>query len=125
MIGKFAAGSCSLFEPAQDGNVLQGMAVSPGVVTGRAKVIFRNQDHQQVLPGEILVAPSTDPAWTPYFVTAAAVVMDRGGVLSHGSVVAREYGLPAVTDVGCATLRIRTGQLVEVDGNRGRVTILE
>jgi pyruvate,water dikinase len=87
-------------------------------------VILRAHDHEQVLPGEILVAPFTDPAWTPYFVTAAGVVMEQGGILSHGSIVAREYGLPAVTNAGSATRIIRTGDLVQVDGNHGRVTVL-
>jgi pyruvate,water dikinase len=103
---------------------LEGIPVSSGIATGRAKVILRSEDQAQVLPGEILIAPFTDPAWTPYFVTAAGVVMDQGGILSHGSIVAREYGLPAVTNVGSATRVIHTGDLVQVDGNRGRVTIL-
>jgi len=99
--------------------------VFPGLVTGLARVIMRTNDHEQVLPGEILVAPFTDPAWTPYFIPAAGVVVDQGGILSHGSIVAREYGLPAVTNVGSATRIIRTGDRVQVDGNLGRVTILE
>jgi rifampicin phosphotransferase len=106
-------------------NVLEGIAVSPGVVTGRARLVLRSDNHAQVLPGEILVVPFTDPAWTPYFVSAAGVVMDQGGVLSHGSIVAREYGLPAVTSLGSATQLIRTGDLIQVDGDGGRVTILE
>ena len=113
--------------PVPDGKleVLEGIPVSPGIVTGPAKVILRNNDHEQVLPGEILIAPFTDPARTPYFVTAAGVVMDQGGTLSHGSIVAREYGLPAVTNVSSATHIIRTGDRVQVDGNRGRVIILK
>ncbi|MFO1500826.1 MAG: PEP-utilizing enzyme [Verrucomicrobiota bacterium] len=112
---------------AVDGNtkVLKGISVSPGLVVGRARVILRSDDHEHVLPGEILVAPFTDPAWTPYFVTAAGVVMDQGGILSHGSIVAREYGLPAVTNAGCATQLVRTGDLIEVDGNAGTVTIVQ
>jgi pyruvate,water dikinase len=121
------------FDPAMDdrwttdagSDVLEGIAVSPGVVTGRARVILRTDDHEQVLPGEILVAPFTDPAWTPYFLPAAGVVMGLGGILSHGSIVAREYGLPAVTNVISATRLIRTGDLLEVDGTRGRVAILK
>jgi phosphohistidine swiveling domain-containing protein len=105
--------------------VLTGIPVFPGTITGRAKVILRTDDHQSVFPGEILVAPFTDPAWTPYFVTAAGVVMDQGGILSHGSIVAREYGLPSVTNVGSATRLISTGDLVQVDGTRGQVTVLE
>jgi pyruvate,water dikinase len=105
--------------------LLEGIPVSPGIVTGPARVILRTDDHEQVLPGEILIAPFTDPAWSPYFITAAGVVMEQGGILSHGSIVAREYGLPAVTNVASATRVIRTGDLVQVDGNRGRVSVLQ
>jgi pyruvate,water dikinase len=101
----------------------EGIASSPGVVTGPARVVTRTGE-DTVRPGEILVAPFTDPGWTPYFVNAAGIVMDMGGLLSHGSIIAREYGLPAVVNVGPATKTIRTGQLVEVDGDRGRVRIL-
>ena len=108
-----------------DVETLTGMPVSPGVVTGKARVILRAAADQQVLAGEILVAPFTDPGWTPYFVTAAAIVMDQGGILSHGSIVAREYGIPAVVNVGFATQIIKTGQTIEVDGNRGTIKILQ
>ena len=104
--------------------VLKGLAVSAGVVTGNARVILRADAHQQLLPGEILVAPFTDPGWTPYFVPAAAVVMDQGSLLSHGSIVAREYGIPAVVNVGDATKIIKTGQTIQVDGNLGLVRIV-
>jgi pyruvate,water dikinase len=104
---------------------LEGMPVSPGIATGRARVLLEIDPHDRVLAGEILVAPSTDPAWSPYFLTAAGIVIDLGGMLSHGSILAREYGLPAVTNVGSATRVIRTGDLVQVDGNRGLVHILE
>lgn len=104
---------------------IEGLAVSPGVATGRARVILRPDAADRVLSGEILVAPSTDPAWSLYFLTAAGVAIDLGGVLSHGSILAREYGLPAVTNLGAATRIIRTGDLVQVDGNRGEVTVLE
>ncbi|MFN8497993.1 MAG: PEP-utilizing enzyme [Anaerolineae bacterium] len=77
----------------------------------------------QLAPGEILVAPSTDPAWTPLFMAAGALVMDASGVMSHGSVVAREYGISAVVGVADATQRLRTGQRVTVDGSAGRVFI--
>jgi pyruvate,water dikinase len=105
--------------------VLQGIAVSPGVVTGKARVITQPHDGQHVEPGEILVAPVTNPAWTPYFLPAAGVVMDMGGVLSHGAIIAREYGIPAVVNVGPASRLIRTGQLLRIDGDRGTVTILD
>ncbi len=109
--------------PAAETDVLRGVPVNPGRVTGPARVILR-AEAGQVLPGEILVAPFTDPGWTPLFLSAAAIVMDMGGVLSHGSIVAREYGIPAVVNVGPASAIIRTGQLIEVDGTRGTVRIL-
>ncbi len=105
--------------------VLQGIAVSPGVATGKARVITRPGDGQHVEPGEILVAPITNPAWTPYLLPAAGVVVDMGGVLSHSAIIAREYGLPAVVNVGPASRLVRTGQLLRVDGDRGTVTILD
>jgi phosphoenolpyruvate synthase/pyruvate phosphate dikinase len=87
--------------------------------------VFLSADTDEpVLPGEILVAPFTDPGWTPYFVPAAGIVMDMGGLLSHGSIIAREYGIPAVVNVGPATQIIRTGQIIEVDGEKGEVRIL-
>ncbi len=105
--------------------VLSGLGVSPGTATGKARVILRADSDQQLLAGEILVAPFTDPGWTPYFVPAAAIVMDEGGVISHGSIVAREYGIPAVVNVGGGTRIIRTGQTIQVDGDLGVVRILQ
>jgi pyruvate,water dikinase len=104
---------------------LKGLGVSPGIATGKARVILRADTDEQLLAGEILVAPFTDPGWTPYFVPASAIVMDEGGVISHGSIVAREYGIPAVVNVGNATKIIKTGQKIQVDGNRGVVRILQ
>jgi rifampicin phosphotransferase len=125
VIGRFDPNTPAAPVADAPATVLTGIPVFPGTVTGRAKVILRTDDHQSVLPGEILVAPFTDPAWTPYYVTAGGVVMEQGGILSHGSIVAREYGLPAVTNVGSATRIVSTGDLVQVDGARGQVTILE
>ena len=104
--------------------VLSGLAVSSGVVVGKARVILKTNTEEQVLPGEILVAPFTDPGWTPYFMPAAAIVMDIGGMLSHGSIIAREYGIPAVVNVGPATKIIKTGQILQVDADNGTVKIL-
>jgi pyruvate,water dikinase len=75
--------------------------------------------------GEILVAASTDPGWTPLFLLAGALIMEVGGVVSHGAVVAREYGIPAVAGIAEATTRLRTGQRVRVDGGNGTVTLLQ
>lgn len=105
------------------GDVLRGIAVSPGRVTGPARVIMDPRLGARIEPGEILVAPVTDAGWTPLFVSAAGVVVDIGGTLSHGSTVAREYGLPAVVNVKHGTRVIRTGQIITVDGTRGEVVL--
>jgi len=105
------------------GNTIKGVGASPGSVTAPACVITSPQDFSKMNDGEILVAPLTTPAWTPLFARAAAVVTDIGGPLSHGSIVAREYGIPAVLGTGIATKRIGNGQLVTVDGNAGTVTV--
>lgn len=106
-----------------DSRVLHGIAASGGVVTGRARVARTLEEGAAIQPGEVLVAPFTDPGWTPLFTVAVAVVTDLGGVLSHGAIVAREYGIPAVVNTRHATARIRTGQTVTVDGNAGTVRI--
>ncbi|MCU1520305.1 MAG: pyruvate kinase [Arthrobacter sp.] len=101
-------------------DALSGTPASAGTATGKVRVIL-NPVGAQLDPGEILVAPSTDPGWTPLFLTAGAVVMEMGGVISHGAVVAREYGIPAVVGVPDATTLLRTGQTVTVDGAAGTV----
>lgn len=111
-------------EPERAQVEFKGISVSPGVVKGPARVILRSDSGERVAPGEILVAPFTDPGWTPYFTPAAAIVMDMGGLLSHGSIIAREYGIPAVVNVGPFTTVVKTGQMIEVDGDKGRVRIL-
>ncbi|GAA2125742.1 phosphoenolpyruvate synthase [Arthrobacter humicola] len=99
---------------------LAGTPASAGTATGRVRVIM-DPVGAHLEPGEILVAPSTDPGWTPLFMTAGALVMEMGGVISHGAVVAREYGIPAVVGVPDATTRLRTGQTVTVDGAAGTI----
>jgi len=106
-------------------DTLNGLAASSGVARGRARVLEAAHRHAVVRAGEVLVAPFTDPGWTPAFLPAVAVVVDLGGLLSHGSILAREYGIPAVVNVGDATRRIASGDLVEVDGNAGVVRILK
>lgn len=101
-----------------------GTPASSGRVTGTARVVL-DPVGARIEPGEILVAPSTDPGWTPLFLTAGGLVMEMGGAMSHGSVVAREYGIPAVVGVTLATSRIATGQIITVDGNAGTVVIEE
>jgi rifampicin phosphotransferase len=106
---------------AADG-ALRGTPASVGVVTGPARVVL-DPVAARLEPGEILVAPSTDPGWTPLFLTAGGVVLDAGGMNSHGAVVAREYGIPAVVGVPDATATIVTGQRVTVDGAAGSVLL--
>lgn len=103
---------------------LPGAGVSAGTVEGVARVLM--DPHSEVLnPGEILVAPFTDPAWTPLFINASAVVIEVGGLMTHGSVIAREYGIPAVVSIDNATKLIRTGQKIRVNGDLGFVEVIE
>ena len=102
---------------------LEGMGVSHGAITGRARVIHDPTECSEFSEGDILVAPVTDPGWTPLFVTAGGLVMELGGTLSHGVIIAREYGIPAVVGVKNATKIIKTGQIITVDGNSGIVYI--
>jgi phosphohistidine swiveling domain-containing protein len=105
------------------GDTIGGVGASPGRVAGVARVIRGPDEFSQMQPGDILVAKITTPAWTPLFALAAGVVTDVGGPLSHSSIVAREYHIPAVLGTGLATERIRSGQLITVDGDRGMVTM--
>ncbi len=100
-----------------------GIGISAGVATGNARVFLRPTDVRPSDRNYILVCPSTDPAWTPLFLHAAGLVMERGGILSHGAVVAREYGVPAVANIPNATQHIADGQTLQVDGNQGTVSI--
>ena len=106
-------------------NTLRGFAVSPGTVTGVASVIMTPNDFDKMTPDSILVCPLTTPAWTQLFPHATGLVTDIGSILAHGSIVAREYGIPAVLGIGDATQRIKNGQRITIDGDKGMVTILE
>jgi pyruvate,water dikinase len=108
---------------AKDGE-LSGVPISPGVVQGHVKVLH-TADEKPLLPGEILVARATDPGWTPLFINAAGIILEIGGVLQHGAVVAREYGTPCVSGVDDATNLLQDGQLVEVNGSSGVVRVLD
>jgi pyruvate,water dikinase len=112
-------------EDSHTGNTIKGVGASVGRVTARACVLHSPQDFDQMKPGDVLVAATTTPAWTPLFVMASAVVTDIGGPLSHGSIVAREYGIPAVLGTGVATRWITNGQLITVDGTQGIVILGE
>lgn len=112
-------------EPVQLGDVLTGAPGSPGVVTGRARVVLDPTDARGLEVGEILVAPLTDPSWTPLFVPAAGVVVDVGALMSHAVIVSRELGLPCVCSVHQAAHRIPDGAVITVDGTTGTVTVVE
>jgi len=107
--------------PQAHGRQLRGLGISSGVCTGTVRVLRSPAEGHRLQPGDVLVARATDPGWTPLFLTAGAVVMELGGMLSHGAVVAREYGLPAVVNVPDACAVLEDGQTVTVDGNRGVV----
>jgi pyruvate,water dikinase len=109
--------------PDGDGETLVGLAASRGTVTGTARVVLTPQDASRLRPGEILVTRSTDPGWTPVFSVIGGAVLEIGGLLSHGAIVAREYGIPAVVNVPGATRRIVDGQRISVDGATGRVSL--
>ncbi len=103
---------------------LGGSPVSPGVAEGNVRVVL-SPSNAGLLPGEILVCPGTDPAWTPLFLVAAGLVTEVGGMMTHGSVVAREYGIPAVVGVHDATTRLRTGMRIRLDGSAGTIAVLD
>ena len=107
-----------------EANTVKGLSGSAGVVRGTAKVLHSLDDASKLQPGDVLVTAFTEPPWTPLFATAAAVVTDNGGVLSHTAVVAREYRIPAVVGTNNATSTFKDGQLIEVDGNTGIVRVV-
>jgi pyruvate,water dikinase len=109
---------------ATSGEVLTGAPGCSGVVRGRARVILDPSDPSALEPGDILVAPNTDPSWTPMFVVAGGVVVDVGAMNSHAVIVSRELGIPCVVSVVGGTKRIADGAMVEVDGGAGTVTVL-
>jgi rifampicin phosphotransferase len=109
----------------QTGDVIKGLGGSAGQVTAAARVLAGPQEFSQMEPGEVLVASITTPAWTSLFAMASGVVTDIGGPLSHSSIVAREYGIPAVLGTAVATRRIASGEKIRVDGDAGTVTLLD
>jgi pyruvate,water dikinase len=112
-------------EAVAAGDMLQGVPGCPGTIRGTARVILDPLDPMALEPGDILIAPVTDPAWTPLFMTAGGVVVNVGGQISHAIIVSRELGLPCVVSVEHATARIPDGATIEVDGATGQVTIIE
>ena len=104
---------------------MSGFAVSPGRIEGEVSVIMSPSDFDNMKPNTILVCPMTTPAWTQLFSHAIALVTDIGSILAHGSIVAREFGIPAVLGLGNVTQRIKSGQRILVDGDAGTIEILD
>jgi pyruvate,water dikinase len=110
--------------PETIGSNLLGSPVSPGVAQGQVRVVI-DPRQANLRPGEIMVCPGTDPSWTPLFLSAAGLVMETGGMMTHGAVVAREYGIPAIVGVDQATHRLKTGQRIRIDGSSGLIALLD
>jgi pyruvate,water dikinase len=123
-LGEWKRRSVAEVEPAGAGDVLQGVPGCPGVARGRARIVLDPTEPGDLGPGDILVAPLTDPAWTPLFLAVEGVVVNVGGQISHAIIVSRELGLPCAISVTDATLRIPDGAEIEVDGSTGAVRIL-
>ena len=109
----------------EDSDTMRGFPVSSGTVTAKASVILGPSEFDKMTPGSILVSPLTTPAWTQLFANCVGLVTDVGSILAHGSIVAREYGIPAVLGVGNGTVRIKHGQMITIDGDKGTVDIHE
>ncbi|MSV93381.1 MAG: phosphoenolpyruvate-utilizing protein, partial [Actinobacteria bacterium] len=123
-LSEWARKNDNLVAVARTGDALVGVAGSPGTARGIARVVLDPGDPGDLEPGDILVAPCTDPSWTPLFMTSAAVVVNVGGQISHAVIVSRELGVPCVVSITDATKRIADGALIEVNGTTGVVTIL-
>jgi pyruvate,water dikinase len=123
-IEQMEAAAAQRFATATAGTVLRGAGGCSGVARGRARVVLDPADPRGLEPGDVLVAPLTDPAWTPLFLPAAAVVVNVGALMSHAIIVSRELGIPCAVSVEGATERIADGDMIEVDGAAGTVTIL-
>jgi rifampicin phosphotransferase len=123
-ITQWARKSDAVYTTVNVGDVLKGVAGSPGTATGIARVLLSVDDETELHPGDILIAPNTDPAWTPLFLAAAAVVVNVGAVGTHAVIVSRELGIPCVPSITDATRRIPTGATVTVNGHEGTVTIV-
>ena len=106
-----------------DDNVILGDPIAPGKIQGRAKVLMEPYE-KPLESGEVLVARFTEPSWTPIFINASAVVMEVGGPLQHGAIIAREYGIPCISGISNATKLIQDGDFIEVDGSSGTVKLL-
>jgi rifampicin phosphotransferase len=122
---RLSSGLMPAGDQGQTGDTITGVGASAGRVTAPARVLAGPEEFGQMRPGDVLVARMTTPAWTSLFAMASAVVTDVGGPLSHSSIVAREYGIPAVLGTGVATQRLASGERIHVDGDAGTVTRVE
>lgn len=123
LIGRRLVHSLGLVRASRTDNALVGQGASAGRATGTVRIVHGPEDFTKVKPGDVLVARATAPAWTPLFGTVAAIITDGGTLAAHASLIAREYGIPAVVATGDATVRLRDGQIVTVDGNHGVVEV--
>lgn len=124
-IEELEAGQVEAAAAVATGTTLTGAAGCSGVATGKARVVLDPADAAALEPGEILIAPLTDPSWTPLFLPAAAVVVNVGALMSHAVIVSRELGIPCVVAVEGATDKLQTGMTITVDGTEGTVTVVE
>ena len=125
LAGKLALGASARYQAENELKAWHGVAAAPGKAAGNACVITAAPLGSQFAPGDVLVAPSTDPAWTPLFLRASAVVMETGGYLSHGAIVAREFGIPSVVNIPGIMTEVVTGDRINVDGDLGDVYLLK
>ncbi len=123
-LSQWARKSDSVYTSVKVGDVLKGVAGAPGTATGTARVLMSVDDETELHPGDILIAPNTDPAWTPLFLAVSAVVVNVGAVGTHAVIVSRELGIPCVPSIADATKRIPSGTTVTVNGHEGTVTII-
>jgi len=114
-------GGMPIVDEVDDTHTLQGTAASSGAVRGRARIVQTVREAMRLTPGDILVTQATDPGWTPVFPLVSGIVLEIGGQLSHGAIIAREYAIPAVVNVPGAMRLIQNGQEITVDGTHGRI----
>jgi phosphoenolpyruvate synthase/pyruvate phosphate dikinase len=122
--GRYFQNFANVINSAGDREVFRGLGVSGGRAEGKVRIIHDPSQDKGLEPGEILVAKTTDPGWTPLFMVAGGLILEKGGLLSHGAIVAREFGIPAVVGVEEATRLFADEQRVAVDGTLGEVVIL-
>ena len=112
-----------IIEEEEHLTMLKGIPASSGTIRGRARIVQTIQEAMSLQPGDILVTTATDPGWTPVFPLVSGIVLEIGGQLSHGAIIAREYGIPALVNVSGAMHLIHDGQLIEVDGSKGAIKL--